>query len=386
MKLLRFLLPVLLLPVFLTALHAQSNTTATVLRPYITSVSPSIISPGSPQTTITINGRRFQQGLEVYFSTQKLSQVFLAGDSLITATIPASLLIQPGQASLLVVNPDQTAIGFIVPIGVLRNETSRISIEPSVTLATLTAFTVRISGSGFNGNTRVFLDGLGGTELRILSISPTLLLAQVPASLNVPDFHVIVIVENNIIVQGARLTITSGGGDPLIPQITRITPSILSATGGTITISGFGFSLGARVFFGSQQLTILSSSATQITAVVPANLPFGYIPIFVINPPGLVASQSINYGVNSVFAPSESTTLYPNPATTALTLETTLDRAATLTLTLRNVMGASVLEERHSAASGRFSTTLDVSALASGVYVLEVSDGIGRWAQKVVKY
>jgi hypothetical protein len=45
-----------------------------------------------------------------------------------------------------------------------------------------------------------------------------------------------------------------------------------------------------------------------------------------------------------------------------------------------------VLEERHTAASGRFATTLDVSALASGVYVLEVSDGIGRWAQKVVKY
>jgi hypothetical protein len=81
-----------------------------------------------------------------------------------------------------------------------------------------------------------------------------------------------------------------------------------------------------------------------------------------------------------------TTTLYPNPATTALTLETTLDRAATLTLTLRNVMGAPVLEERHTAASGRFSTTLDVSALASGVYVLEVSDGTGRWAQKVVKY
>ncbi|MBD1209993.1 MAG: IPT/TIG domain-containing protein [Ignavibacteria bacterium] len=385
MKLLRFLLPVLLLPVFLTALHAQSNTTATVLRPYITSVSPSIISPGSPQTTITINGRRFQQGLEVYFSTQKLSQVFLAGDSLITATIPASLLIQPGQASLLVVNPDQTAIGFIVPIGVLRNETSRISIEPSVTLATLTAFTVRISGSGFNGNTRVFLDGFGNTELRIISISPTLILAQVPAYLNVPDFHVIVIVENNINVQGARLTIFEIER-PWI-QITRITPSILSATGGTITISGFGFSLGARVFFGSQQLTILSSSATQIAAVVPANLPFGYYLLSVVNPNGATATQALGYGVNSVFAPSENTTLYPNPATTALTLETTLDRAATLTLTLRNILGEAVLQERHTAASGRFSTTLDVSALANGVYMLEVSDGTGgRWVQKVVKY
>ena len=385
MKLLRFLLPVLLLPVFLTALHAQSNTTATVLRPYITSVSPSIISPGSPQAIITINGKRFQQGLEVYFSSQKLSQVSLTGDSLITATIPASLLIQPGQASLLVVNPDQTAIGFIVPIGVVINEISRISIEPSVTLATLTAFTVRINGSGFNENTRVFLDGFGNTELRIISISPTLILAQVPASLNVPDFHVIVIVENNINVRGARLTIIYQPHPPS-PQITRVTPSILSATGGTITISGNGFSLGARVSFGSRQLTILSSSATQITAVVPANLSFGYYLLSVVNPDGAAATQALGYGVNSVFAPSENTSLYPNPATTALTLETTLDRAATLTLTLRNVMGAAVLEERHTAASGRFATTLDVSALASGVYVLEVSDGVGRWAQKVVKY
>jgi len=384
MKLLRFLLPVLLVPLFLTALHAQSNTTATI-RPYIISVSPSIIPPGSPQTTITIYGKRFQQGLEVYFSSQKLSEVFLTGDSLIHATIPASLLIQPGQATLLVVNPDQTAIGFNVAIGHSSFDPPITNIAPSTTTASNTAFTLKISGLSVYGNPRVLL---GGLQLSVISTTYTLIVAQVPASLNqIPGTYTVQVFGYSPIgITVGRLTILPGVNEPPIPQITRITPSILSASGGTITISGNGFSLGARVSFGSRQLTILSSSATQITAVVPANLPFGYYVLSVVNPDGVAAFQPINYGVNSVFAPSENTSLYPNPATTALTLETTLDRAATRTLTLRNVMGAPVLEERHTAASGRFSTTLDVSALASGVYVLEVSDGVGHWAQKVVKY
>jgi hypothetical protein len=45
-----------------------------------------------------------------------------------------------------------------------------------------------------------------------------------------------------------------------------------------------------------------------------------------------------------------------------------------------------VLEERHDAASGRFAATLDVSGLASGVYLLEASNGTARWSQKFVKH
>jgi hypothetical protein len=175
--------------------------------------------------------------------------------------------------------------------------------------------------------------------------------------------------------------------DNVAPAITRVTPSSLSTNGGTIVITGAYFSNHVTVRLGSQNLTILSSNTRRITAIVPANLPIGYYYLSVINLDGQSASQLFRLGViDDVLLSSQNTSLYPNPATTALTLETTLDRAATLTFTLRNVMGASVLEERHTAASGRFATTLDVSALASGVYVLEVSDGIGRWAQKVVKY
>lgn len=134
-------------------------------------------------------------------------------------------------------------------------------------------------------------------------------------------------------------------------------------------------------------LSIVSSTSNRIVAIIPPNLPLTFYILSVVNSDGqsdfttIVNPLSVNANISSF------TTLSPNPATTALTLETTLDRSATLTLTLRNVMGAAVLEERHTAASGRFSTTLDVSALANGVYMLEVSDGTGgRWVQKVVKY
>jgi hypothetical protein len=81
-----------------------------------------------------------------------------------------------------------------------------------------------------------------------------------------------------------------------------------------------------------------------------------------------------------------ATTLSPNPATSTLTLETALDRASTLVLAVRNILGERVLEERHDAASGRFAATLDVSGLASGVYLLEASNGTARWSQKFVKH
>jgi hypothetical protein len=454
-------------------LHAQSSTTATILRPYITSISPEVLVTGVDSTVLTINGRRFQRGASVFFSARKLTNVRIDGDSVIVAVIPGELTTYPDVAVLMIENPDETKIGMRVRIrsvcgGELPFEPE---VAPSTTSATMQAFRLTITNGvaqDFKLNARLFLNA---SPLSIIYNDGRTLIADVPAILNTTGTYVLQLVPENVCFNriyaiGLRE-----------PAITRVTPNppLLNSIGGKITILGVNFSTLATVGIGGTTLAIVSISETQIVAVVPPNLSPRNFVLYVINPDGQVATQTFarpadsnnaqpapairrllpntagsgdypqiltiegsNFSTQavvrlgqtilsiqsissnriivnvppilpglyqlSVTNPDNSstsqtwgvvvgvvnvtstTTLYPNPTTTALTLETTLDRAAMLTLTLRNVMGAPVLEERHTAASGRFATTLDVSALASGVYVLEVSDGAGRWAQKVVKY
>jgi len=467
------------------ALHAQSSTTATILRPYITSISPESLDTGVDSTVVTINGRRFQRGAEVFFNARKLTKTRLEGDSVIVAVIPGELTNYPDVAVLMIENPDETKIGLRVkifdsctPRPALDRFADFYIAQPVSTSATMQAFTLRIGNAGSPGftlKTRVDFNGVP-LAIDLRSTSATFLLAEVPAYLNVPGAYFVSVHWEGGCTRIRPFTITPALDPASAPAITRVNPSMLTSNGGNITITGVNFSTLATVRLGSTTLAIVSISATRIVAVVPPNLSRLNFTLSVTNPDGQAASQSFAYisvpkdlqlaptiirltpstvckntqtdikitgenfveGARVLLGPiplaiiSSSTSqivarvpadiplanyllsvinpdgqavgqvlaftcvgvsialsinsIYPNPATTALTLETTLDRAATLTLTLRNVMGASVLEERHTAATGRFATTLDVSALASGVYVLEVSDGVGRWVQKVVKY
>jgi hypothetical protein len=367
------------------ALHAQSSTTATILRPYITSISPQVLVTGVDSTVLTIYGKRFQRGAEVFFNARKLTNTRLEGDSVLVVVIPGELATYPDMAVLMIENPDETKIGLRVSIrpgacSPFGRPSERFGgIQPTVTTASTKPFTVQVLGVGFAGNIRIVL---GGVELLVLSTSSTLITAQVPAAF-ASGVHWLQVIQREVCILGEFLFVNPY--NPIsAPAITRVVPFGF-AGGGIITIIGINFSTQAVVRLNSTILTITDITGGRITAIVPTTFRYGSFQLSITNPDGQLASTTWGV-VNSVEVNPNITTLYPNPATTALTLETTLDRAATLTLTLRNVMGASVLEERHTAASGRFSTTLDVSALASGVYVLEVSDGVGRWAQKVVKY
>lgn len=462
------------------ALHAQTTTTATVLRPYITSISPQSLLTGADSTVLTIRGGRFQRGAGVVFNAQKLTNVRFEGDSVIVAVIPGALLVNPDIAVLLVENPDNTQIGIRVAVidicASLANAALSITSSSSITTtASAVAFTLEIQTSAeFSANARIFF---GRIELIPYSIEPQRIMVQIPAYLNTTGTYIIQVVQEkgctisgtftiapnlyfspapsitrvspavfppnggNITILGAnfstlatvrlgsttlaivsisstrivaiapavgcrlfeQLSVTNPDGQSAsqtfnyisdsndskpAPIITRVTPStVCQNTQTNVTITGVNFVEGVRVLLGPTALPVLSSSTTQIIAVVPATIALAVYQLSVINPDGQSVWQTFAFTCVGVSILSSDYSIYPNPATTALTLETTLNRAATLTLTLRNVMGASVLEERHTAAAGRFTLALDVSALVSGVYMLEVSDGAGgRWAQKVVKY
>ncbi|MBD1209959.1 MAG: IPT/TIG domain-containing protein [Ignavibacteria bacterium] len=374
------------------SLHAQSMTTATVLRPYITSIFPQSLLTGADSTVLTINGKRFQRGAAVYFNARKLTNVRIDGDSVIVVVIPGELTVNADVAVLLVENPDETKIGMRVRIfdacfpGPAIDVFADFAIaQPITTNATMQAFTLRIAGAGFSLKTRVEFNGVP-IRFDPRSTNATFLLAEVPAYLNVPGSYFVRVQWEGGCAKIKPFTILPALDTLTAPVVTRISPPYFLPSGGNVIIVGLNFSSQATVRLGNTTLAIVSISSDRIAVIIPPNLPLNGYLLSVTNPSGQSAVTTIfnPIGVSNLIS---ATTISPNPVTTALTLETTLDRATTLTLTLRNILGEAVLQEHHTIASGRFTATLDVSTLANGVYLLEMSDGAGgRWVQKVVKY
>lgn len=105
--------------------------------PALSGVTPSALTIGGPDTTITVTGSGFVQGATVQwkasdsgatgqsadgrtiFATSTLSTTYVSATSL-TATVPAALLAIPGSATVTVVNPPPgggTSTGVVVTLG-----------------------------------------------------------------------------------------------------------------------------------------------------------------------------------------------------------------------------------------------------------------------------
>jgi len=100
---------------------------------------------------------------------------------------------------------------------------------------------------------------------------------------------------------------TTGNAYNLVPALTAVTPdAIVSGSGDTqITLTGNNFSPAAVVLFNGTALTTSFSSATELTATVPASdlTKLGWAPLSVTNPaPGGGTSAAIPLSVFSVLA------------------------------------------------------------------------------------
>ena len=73
--------------------------------------------------------------------------------------------------------------------------------------------------------------------------------------------------------------------------------------------------------------------------------------------------------------------LFPNPATEAVTLTTAAPSGASVTVRLLDVLGRPVWERRFAATTTR---ELDLSTLARGTYLVEVTDGATVWTERLV--
>jgi hypothetical protein len=78
------------------------------------------------------------------------------------------------------------------------------------------------------------------------------------------------------------------------PSISNVSPSRGASSGGTnITITGANFGAAAQVMVANQSATVVSATATSITALTPANTSGTTAPVKVVNPDGQASNTLI---------------------------------------------------------------------------------------------
>src|SRR6266403_2156578 len=125
--------------------------------PVVTSVSPLSAVIGGPGFTLTVNGSNFMLGSRVNFSGVDRPTTFVSSTQL-TAPVDASELVPPflfsGPAQVSVINPPPGGgTSAQLPFTFLNPAPAISSISPSTVTAGGLSFSLRVTGTGFNGGT-----------------------------------------------------------------------------------------------------------------------------------------------------------------------------------------------------------------------------------------
>jgi hypothetical protein len=103
------------------------------------------------------------------------------------------------------------------------------------------------------------------------------------------------------------------------------------------------------------------------------------------NFPGFIADWSIsNTGVNDYFNSFSDLSVFPNPADNKLNISFTLDESQAFDIKLMTITGEVVYTEHSQGFVGNYVNTIDLSEMAKGVYVLNLSNEKGATNKKVV--
>ncbi len=260
-------------------------------KPAAERLSPISVASGSADLPITVLGSGFAEGAVVLFDNVQLPTLSSATTS-ITAIIPAKSLVTPGSREVVVQNP---APNEQVPNGAFSEKLAFIvenpgsvqvaSISPSFSHVGDGPIDITVSGTGFVDNATV---SFNGNPIPIVSISPTAIVATIPAAQ----------LTNSLSVPVVVITPPPGGGvsapklfdirNP-VPLLSSITPNkILYASGDqTLKIKGASFAKNASVKFGSLLLSATYVNSTELSASLPAVgvATVGSFPVTVTNPP-----------------------------------------------------------------------------------------------------
>lgn len=77
--------------------------------------------------------------------------------------------------------------------------------------------------------------------------------------------------------------------------------------------------------------------------------------------------------------------VFPNPCTNKINLQGELGKTTVVSIELINFMGLRIISENTSNVSGNFRKEINMSGLASGMYLLLVQAGDKKWIEKIIK-
>jgi len=241
---------------------SNAATLTIVAGPALSSLNPNTITAGSATFTLTVNGTGFASGAVVQWNGSPLSSTFQSANEL-TATVPANLVASVNSVPVSVSSGG--VISNSLPFAIVAAPTIS-SLDPNTITAGSPAFTMTVHGSGFASGASVKWNG---TALGTVFVSATQLTATVLASdVASPGTDHVTVTSGGVTSNSMNFTVVSG------PAITSLNPSTATAGGTafTLTVTGTGFRSGAVVDWNTTALTTSFSSATQLTASVPASL------------------------------------------------------------------------------------------------------------------
>jgi uncharacterized protein (TIGR03437 family) len=154
------------------------------LVPTLTSLNPTSVAAGGEQFTLTVNGTNFVNTSDVRWNGTARSTTFVSATQL-TATIPASDIIQPGTAQVTVFTPansgggggESSALSFTIQPA--PPPPAFVAMSPNAAVVGGQDFTLTINGSGFSSGTVVRWNG---NDRPTKVVSSTQVTAAIPAS------------------------------------------------------------------------------------------------------------------------------------------------------------------------------------------------------------
>jgi YVTN family beta-propeller protein len=286
----------------------------TTSKPALSGINPPKGPVGARSFAVQLTGSGFVANSAVAANGIALTTTFNSSAAL-TVTIPDALMARPGLLRITVTNPEpgggtSEPINFSIEAGVPRLD----SIDPVGVRTDQAGSIITLNGSNFVEGATVVL---GLRELPAAFVSSSQLRLTLPALMVLGKATIAV--KNPLpgggISNAIDFTVTA-----LVPSIAEIRPSS-TASGQTITIAGNNFGIGSLVTIGGMLAASTTVSETQITAVVPFEVPAGTAGVIVVNPePGGGTSNEmaiqLSAAIPVITALNPATLLPAQPSTT----------------------------------------------------------------------
>jgi uncharacterized protein (TIGR03437 family) len=236
--------------------------------PSLTSLNPNAANAGSAAFALTVNGASFLNASIVQWNGANRPTTFVSATQL-TAAIPASDLAAAGTANVTVVNPApgggaSNALSFAInqppnPQPLL------MALSPSAATAGGAALTLTVNGASFINASVVRWNG----DNRPTSfVSSTQLTAQLAVA-DIAQFGQARVVVSNPAPGGG---VSAAATFNILQPITNLAPHTATAGSAafTLTVTGRGFSNGARVRWNGSERPTTFVSETQLQAAIAA--------------------------------------------------------------------------------------------------------------------